>query len=167
MAFQAESTKVGQVALTAAFRDRNNVVGVPDRFPGPDLPFIHCKAACSASQLPQPGELGDTVQSARSADAFVALQYSLAKMARIRSEPPLFHTPFRTEGPASGRNLEVAPAAHTPAVLPFRNRVTRHSAPGHCALGTHKRYRLRLRDRVKLLIDWNSVTYGQGVCLIG
>src|SRR3954471_363623 len=103
MAFQAESTKVGQVALTAAFRDRNNVIGVPDRFPAPDLPFFHCTAACSASQLPQPGELGDTVQSAGSAHAFVAFEYSLAKMARIRSEPPFFHAPFRAEAPASRR----------------------------------------------------------------
>ena len=137
MAFQAKRAKVRKIALAAPFCNGNDVIRVPNRFATPDLPVFERPAASSAPQSSQPGELSDTVQSASGANAFVALEDSLTKMAGISAEPPFLDAPVRTKAPASRRYFQAAPAADAAAVFAFRNRIATDSAPGHCALSTH------------------------------
>ena len=167
VAFQAQGSKVRKVAFTAAFGYRNYVIRVPNRLAACELPVVQRAAPCSASQFAQAGELRDTVQSANSADALVAFEYSLTEMAWISAEPPFFHAPVGTKGPASLWNFEIAPAANAPTVFAFRNRVAADPAPWHRALSTHRANRPELRRCCELVIDGNSKASGQGVRLVG
>lgn len=166
VAFQAEGSKVRKIAFTAAFSHGDDVICIPNRFAASKLPILQCAASGSASQFAQAGELGDTIHSTDGADASVALQYSLAKMARIRAEPPLLHAPVGTERPTSLWHFQVAPTADTPAVFTFGNRVAAYAAPRHCALGAHRASRRSLWNGCELVIDGNSKASGQGVCLV-
>lgn len=167
VAFQAKRSKVRQIAFAAAFGYGNDMISVPNRLAASNLPVFQRAGACRASQLAQAGELGDTVHPTDGTDASVALQDSLTKVARIGAEPPLLHAPLGTKRPASRRNFEVAPAADAPAIFALGNRVALYAAPRHCALGTHRTKRPSLWRGCELVIDGNTKSSRQRVCLVG
>jgi hypothetical protein len=138
MTLQTQSAKVGEVAFASALCDRDDMIGIPDRLPAPDLPIRQSALARSASQFAQTRELRDAIQTARCTDAFVALEYSLAEMAGVGTEPPFFYAPIGAEGPSALRNLKIAPAADASSVVPFRDRLAVYSTARHCALRTHE-----------------------------
>jgi len=79
MATQAERADVIQVALPAAFRHRQNVIGIPQTLAHPrvESPVAHQGRARIAARPLQLAMLFDRVQTAMGANAAVALQYLL------------------------------------------------------------------------------------------
>ena len=76
MATQAQGADVIQVALPAAFRHRQNVIGIPQTLAHASVqsPVSHQGHTCIAARSLQPAVLFDRVQPAMSANASVALQ---------------------------------------------------------------------------------------------
>lgn len=138
MAFQTQGAKVGKVAFATTLCHRDDMIGIPDRFAAPDLPFSQSPLARSASQFAQAGELRDAVQSTLCTDAFVTLEYSLSEMAGVGTKPPFFYAPIGAERPPALRHLKIAPAADASSVVPFRDRLAVYSTARHCALRTHE-----------------------------
>jgi len=120
MAWQAECAEIVEIALTAAFRDGKNVVGVPERAAGghglhaPEGEGVGTGFAAAALEL---GVGRDGVRAAGGADSAVAGEDQVAEVAGIGSETPLVDAVIRTEGAAAAReDFKLAPAAERQAV---------------------------------------------------
>ena len=90
MATQAEGADVVQVALPAAFRHRQNVIGIPQTLAHPrvESPMAHQGRPCVAASSLQLAMLFDRVEAAMRADAAVSLQYLLAQITWLGSQLP-------------------------------------------------------------------------------
>jgi hypothetical protein len=134
MTEKAEGTEVVEVALAAALGHGPDVVGVPEAAAGGD--GSHSVEAESggtggAAGAFESGVDGDGIGAADNADAAVASEDLVAKVAGIGAEPPLVDTVVAAEGaPAPGEDLKLAPAAERQAVGAFGQR----SASGVAAL---------------------------------
>lgn len=120
MAFQAEGPHVGEVALTAALTDRNDVIGIPQAFTGVrlDTPFPQGNSSTLGWQTPQPAPLLYAIYAADAANPLVTLQDLVAQVTRVAAEFPFVNAIGRTERAApSGWNLKVAPATPVPTIL--------------------------------------------------
>lgn len=76
MATQAEGAHVRQIALAAAFGDRNDVIGVPYRFAAAffEIPVLQEFAARREIQFAHVAPQGDGVNTALRADTFVPFE---------------------------------------------------------------------------------------------
>lgn len=135
MAENAERPEVQQIAFAAALDYRHDVVGVPQRFTIEPLqsPFIEQLQAMRAAGAFQPGEGGAGIHAANRADAAVAGEHPIAKIARIGAELPFIDAPVRAKRESPRRNFEVAPTAERPSVCALLERgaigeSTRHGA---------------------------------------
>ena len=113
MATQAEGPDIVEVALPAAFRDRQNVICIPKTLAHScrESPMPHERQANGAPGAFELAVLPDGVQPAVNAYAPVALQDLVAQIPWLRTELPFMHTIIRAERKASGRHLERAPSA--------------------------------------------------------
>jgi hypothetical protein len=113
MALQAEGPHVRQVALTAAFRDRNDVVGVPERFPAafaqvPGFQKLTASCIVEFSEIPAKG---DGVGAALGADSAVSREDLFAEITGIGPQFPFMDAEVRAEGAAAFWHLDATPAA--------------------------------------------------------
>ncbi len=120
MADEAEGADVVEVALAAAFGDRDNVVRIPERVAAGDgrhaVETQTFGAGLAAGSLER-GEDAYGVSPAVCADAMIAGEYTLAQVAGVGAQAPLVHAVVGAEGAASfGKNFEFAPAAERQAV---------------------------------------------------
>lgn len=98
------------------------MIGVPEARPPKAL------HAPIAQQARPPGRrrpldaspFGDRIQTARCANPLIAFEHLISQVTGVRAEAPFADTPIGAEGPASGRNLELTPAAERPAVCATR-----------------------------------------------
>jgi len=140
VADEAQGSEVGEIALAAAFRDRQNVIGVPQR------------SAIQTRETPA-GEEFEAVRStgpfqvnvgsaginlAQRADAAVARQDLLAQIAGVGAKTPFVNAPIGTECETASGNFQVTPAAERAAVGSFAKAFSIGVAAGHGAGGTHE-----------------------------
>ena len=112
MTQQAECAHIRKIALAAAFGDRDDVIGVPQRL------------AAALAQSPQlqelpPGRVVELahiaperyrVRPAPGAHAFVPLENLPAQISRIRAQFPIVNAGVGTKRAATARYLSPAPA---------------------------------------------------------
>ncbi len=122
MANETQRSQIVEIALAAAFDDRQNVVGIPQRAPGKTLKspsFEQLKAMHAAGSL-QFGKGGFGVQAAGFADTAIAGENLIAKIAWIGAKFPLVDAEVGAESEASrGWDFEVAPAAQRSSIGTF------------------------------------------------
>jgi hypothetical protein len=122
MANETQSPQVVQIALAAAFDNRQNVIGIPQRAAGETLKspsFEQLEAMHAAGSL-QFGKGGFGVEAAGFADAPIARENLIAKIAWIGAKFPLMDAEVGAEGEAPrGWDFEVAPAAKRSSVGAF------------------------------------------------
>jgi len=115
VAEEAEGAEVVEVALASAFGYGADVVGVPEGASGGDgLHAVEMEAggAGRAAGAFEGVVGGDGVDAADSADAAVAGEDLVAKVAGVGAETPLVDAVIAAEGSAAfGDDFEVAPAA--------------------------------------------------------
>jgi hypothetical protein len=115
MARETERAEVVEVALTAAFGDRTDVVCVPERAAGGNgLHPVEAEARETISPAcPFEGGVdGKGIGLAGGADAAVAREDLIAEVAGVGTKTPLVNTVIGAKSAtAFGENLEVAPAA--------------------------------------------------------
>ena len=120
MAEEAEGAEVVEVALAAAFGYGANVVGVPKAAAGGDGLHAVEMEACGAGGAAGSFEGvvgGDGVDATDGADAAIAGEDLVAKVAGVGAETPLVDAVVAAEGAATfGDDFEVAPAAEGEAV---------------------------------------------------
>jgi hypothetical protein len=120
VAEEAESAKVVEVALASAFSYGADVVGVPEAAAGGDgLHAVESEAGGTRwASGPFEGVVGcDCVDLADGADAAVAGEDVVAKVAGIGAETPLVDAVVGAEGAAAfGENFQFAPATERQAV---------------------------------------------------
>ncbi len=146
---QAEGADIRKIAFTAAFNDGDDVVCIPETFSGhageaPVVESLSATIATGAFEL-QPGFYG--VDAAQGADAFVAGENAVAKVAGVGAQFPLMDAPFRAEGAAGRTNFESAPAAKGASGGPFGEFSSFGKAAGHGAVGAHLRVRVKWCSR--------------------
>jgi hypothetical protein len=113
VAFEAERAHVGEVAFTAAFGDRDDVIGIPEGAAEAilEIPFAKEFVASLVVELEEVEAEGDGVEAATGTDAFVALEDFIAEIARVGAEFPIVNAGFGTESPAAfGDGLRTAAA---------------------------------------------------------
>jgi hypothetical protein len=93
MTTKTQGTDVIQVALSAAFRYRQNVIGIPQSFTYLCLeaPVQHKLLAGGAARPFQPALLFDRVKTTMSAHASISLEYLFAQVSGLRSQLPLMY----------------------------------------------------------------------------
>jgi len=93
MTTKTQGTDVIQVALSAAFRYRQNVIGIPQTFTYLCLqtPVEQKGLACGAARPFQPAMLFDRAKTTMSAYASIALEYLFAQVSWLRSQLPLVY----------------------------------------------------------------------------
>jgi hypothetical protein len=115
VAEQAEGAEVVEVALAATFGYRADVVGVPEAAASGD--GLHAVEMETGGAGRSAGSLecvvgGDGIDRTDGADAVVAGEDLVAKVAGIGAETPLVDAVIAAEGAAAfGEDFEVAPAA--------------------------------------------------------
>jgi len=119
MTLQTESAHVAEVAFAAACRDRDDVIGIPQRLtpfqtPGGSGLEPGCPAETADVRV-----FGDAICAAQGANPFVAFEDARAQMSRITAETPFFDAEGGTERVAPGGHFELAPAAQATAVWTF------------------------------------------------
>lgn len=133
MADQAKRANIRKVALASAFNHRDNVVRIPQRFTvdSRKTPVREQFFPVRASG-PFQVKIGRTcVHVAQSADATIAYEHLLAKVAWVCAKPPFVHAPVGAEREPARRHFEIAPTAESAAILTFFERcpvgyTTRH-----------------------------------------
>jgi hypothetical protein len=146
VAEEAESAKVVEVALAAAFGYGTDVVGVPEAATGSDgLHAVEAEAGCAGGTS---GSLegvvrGDGVDRADGADAAVAGEDLIAEVAGVGAETPLVDAVVAAKGAAAfGQDFEFAPAAEWQAVGAERESLTRGAPAGEGARDDHASSRI-------------------------
>jgi hypothetical protein len=139
MAAQAERTDVFKIAFATAFRNRQDVIRIPQR-PAADS----FQAPVSKEFLP-PRIFGSLesdvglhgVGPAEHTYSLVTQEDLLAQVPGVRAQTPLVNTILGTEGEAPGRHFKRAPAAKTASVFSFRQRISMDVSARHRSLGAH------------------------------
>jgi len=141
VAGEAERAEVVEVALASAFRDGEDVVGVPEgAAAGDGLHAIEGEPRGAGwTSTPFEGVVdGDGIGLAESADAVVAGEDLVAEVAGIGAETPLVDAVVAAEGAAAfGEDFEIAPAAEGQVVRSERESFACGAAAGKGARGEH------------------------------
>jgi hypothetical protein len=124
--------------LAAAFRNRHNMIGIPERFASAQTPSGDGFSPGSASEALDVVVLGETIGSANRAHAAVPFENPVAQMAGVATQTPLLNAPIRAERQAARRNLQAAPAAQAAAVRSLRESVAAGASARHDPLRAHK-----------------------------
>jgi len=121
VAEQAQGADVLQIAFASAFYHRNNVSRVPKRFSANPLQSPTCEQLLPVrpARSLQVEIGGAAINTANRADALIASEYLLAQVAGVGTQTPFMDAPVRAERESARRDLQIAPAAESPAILPF------------------------------------------------
>lgn len=139
MAHQTQSSNIGEVALSAAFGDRQNVIGVPQS------PAIQTRESPTCEEFEAMRSTGALqvevrragIHLAERAYSAIAHQHLLAQIAGVGAKTPFVNTPIRTERETASGNFEVTPAAEGSAVGSLAEAVSIGVAAGHGAGCAH------------------------------
>ena len=119
---QAKGTEIVQIALTTAFSDWKDVVGIPkgaaggNRLHTPERERLVASFAAAALEL---GVGCDGIGAAGLADAVVTGEDQVAEVAGVGTQTPLVDAVVRTEGAAAAReDFQLAPTAQRQTVRP-------------------------------------------------
>jgi hypothetical protein len=142
MADQAQGSDIRQIAFAASLCHGHNVIGIPK------CPSANPLQPPTGEQvLPvRPARAleveisGAAIDPANRAHALIAGQYLLAQIARVRAKTPFMHTPIRAKCEPARRDLKVAPAAESAAVLPFLKSGSIGKPAGHGARSAHETF---------------------------
>jgi len=134
---ETEGADVGEVALAAAFDDREDVVGVPEAFAefGFEAPVGHELLAAFATGAGEAAAFKEGVDVAEGAAALVAEEDLFAEVAGLGAEAPLVDAVCRAEGEAARRDLKRAPAAEAAVVGAAGSGVAGEGGAGDAAAG--------------------------------
>ena len=117
MALQAERAHIGEVAFAAAFDDGDDVIGIPE-MPA-EAPFSFELPAGFEIEFAFIAAERFGVDAALGADAAVARENLLTKIAGVGPQPPFVDAGGTTEGePAAGNFRAAAAAEAAPAIDP-------------------------------------------------
>lgn len=144
VALQAKRPHIAQIALPAALRYRDNMIGIPERFPAAlrQSPLFQKSPPRRKIQPPHVAAQRHSIHLARRADSVVPRQNALAQISRIRAQFPFMHAGIRTKGAPVSRSLLAAPPAkRTPGSRAF------HLMPGQTSAALRSRRPLRLHQR--------------------
>jgi hypothetical protein len=83
VAFQTKRAHVKQIALAPAFRNRQDVICIPERFAPANAPGGDSSGAGHAPQTLEMAVLSKTIDSANSTHAAIPLENPVAQMAGI------------------------------------------------------------------------------------
>ena len=117
MALEAKGAHVPQVALATTFGHGDAVVGIPEGFAKASfpvlgqVPFEEEFVAGSRVELEEMAAQFDSVDAALCADAFIAFENFLAKIAGVGAELPFVDAGVGAERSAAGGNFDVTAAA--------------------------------------------------------
>lgn len=153
MTHEAECPEVVEVALSTAFGDGADVVGVPERAARSDVSQARHRegfGAGGAASAPECGVGGDSVEATESAEASIAEEDLVAEISRVRAQAPLVDAEVGAEGAtARSEDLELAPTAERTSVGAGGQRARpRESSCGECS--SRKRHVLSLAVRESL-----------------
>jgi hypothetical protein len=141
MTEKAEGSNVVEVALTAPFYNRQDVIGIPEAAArGDGLHAVEAQScdARGASRALEGRVDCDGVGVADSADAAVAGEDLIAEVARVGAEAPLVDAIVAAEGAAAlGKDLKLAPTAERKAVRAFGERLAGGAASLKCSRREH------------------------------
>ena len=148
MAAQTERAEVVEVALPAAFRDGNDVVGFPEGHAraATGLPLFEKPLAALAAGVAQGTPGSDGVDATLGTTAAVAQENLLAQIGGLGAQPPLVDAIRGAEGEAAARDFERTPAAETAAIGSARNRFAVDPSAGHGARKAHLYFLNRQRQ---------------------
>jgi len=140
VATQTQGADVGQVAFAAALDDRQDVVGIPERFArsSAKAPMPEQRRAAGSARKAELSGGAHRVQSAIGADTPIALEYLFSKVCGLCSEFPLVDTKSRTEGVSPAWNLKGAPATKAAAIRPSWNQFAVDPAALHGSRSAHR-----------------------------
>lgn len=140
MTAEAERSEVLQIAFTAAFGYRQDVVRVPEAAPieFSESPEGEHLFSSFTARLLKSEKGAARIQTADGADGFIPLQNELAKIAWIGAHAPFMDTPVRAEGEAARGNFKRAPSAECASILTLRKQVRCDRSAGHASLGAHQ-----------------------------
>lgn len=119
MTLETESAHVAEIAFAAALGDRDDVIGIPQRFAAFQTPGRSGLQPSGAAKTADVRVFGDAVGATQSTNAFVAFENAFAQMSRIATQTPFFNAEGGAEGVAAGWDFELAPTAKTAAVRAF------------------------------------------------
>ena len=145
MADQAQGTDVLQVALAAAFRDGQDMVGIPQ---GPAVQLFQAPTLQESRPMrslgsPQLEVCSTRINVASCANAAVPLEDLVAQIAWIGAKTPFVDAPRRAERRPARRNFKSAPAAERTAVRPLWKSGAIDEAAGHGPGGAHADFSIR------------------------
>ena len=117
MASETQRAQILQIALPAALRDGDDVVGIPQSLASHPLqpPPLQQPLPVSPAGALQVEVRGAAVHSAQGANAAIALKDLFPEIARIGAKTPLMDTPLGAKRETPRRDFEVAPSAQRPA----------------------------------------------------
>jgi hypothetical protein len=137
MAEKTQGTDILEIALSAAFRHRENMIGIPKApTAGDGLHTVKTKSRLPSrsSRALERGICGNRVDSARSTTAMVASEDLIAKVSGIGSEAPLVDAIIAAKGPTTLRNnLKLTPAAERKTAGTEGQIATADVTSGKCA----------------------------------
>jgi len=141
MAFQAEGPDVFQIAFSAAFDYRYDMVGVPQTFSAgrseTEPPFQPSLQTGSATQSLHMAPGRQAIDAAVSADTVIACHYFFADISWVGTQAPFLNAPGRAESDAALRYFQIAPPAQIAAVRAFWKPILIGPPPRHSSRGTH------------------------------
>lgn len=138
MAFQAKRAHIGKVALPAAFHNGYEMIGIPQAFSGAQVPLDGNAEASGSAQTAKMRISGNTVDTAKSANAAIPFEHFFSKVARVSAKLPLVYAPIGAERGAAGGNLQMAPSAEISPVQTLFEFLALNPTTGHCTLRAHK-----------------------------
>jgi len=116
---QAERADVRQIAFAAAFRNRKDVIRIPET-PAPRMKIqlaAQCPSFACGDQLKSPIEF-KRIQTASRANAAISRQHLVAQIAGIRSQTPFVDARIAAKCATSFRHFQPAPSAYASAIGP-------------------------------------------------
>jgi hypothetical protein len=119
VAEQAQGADVLQIAFAAALYHRHDVIRIPKRSSANPLqPPTREQLLPLRPARPLQVEIsGAAIDPANRADALITGKYLIAQIAGVRAKTPFMNAPIRAEREPARRDLEVAPAAQSAAIL--------------------------------------------------
>lgn len=117
VAGEAQGPHVARVALSAAFANGEDVIGIPKAFSRDrtQSPIVEHHFSAGAARPLQPAESFHAIYTADFANASISSEYLLAEISRACTQLPFVNAPFGAEGEPATRNFKRTPAAQCAA----------------------------------------------------
>ena len=142
MAEQAQGADVLQIAFASALYHRNNVIRIPKCSSANSLqtPAREQLLPVRSARPLQVEISSPAIDPADRADTLIAGEYLITQVAGVRTKTPFMHTPIRAKCEPARRDLKVAPAAESAAILPSLKRGSIGKPAGHGPGSAHETF---------------------------